>query len=213
MSYEQPLFSVQRTTRLGDKQLERVEVTIDRILDEAGMGRGLFIGRCSLRTLVARVATLVANSGSLPSVVAAWSYDACEEIGERLAREGVRFWQAERGRRSAPHPVEGPVMLAVPEKLYLVDACVTQGPFRPYVIHVLDRDELVIQRTSRGKARPTCRASNVGRFKAVCQAQGKIPYVVVWSTEGCACCLQSHLCKAMDVEAWLWADGRTLVIS
>lgn len=206
MSDEQPLFSVQRTTRLGDKRLDVLDVTLDRILDEAGMGRGLFVGRCSPRIMVARVARLVGNSAPLPAVVTPWSYEACEDIGDTLARSGVPFWQAKRGTTSQPKPAAGPVMVSVPEKLYLVDPCVRKGVFRPYIIHVLDRNGLVIQRQSSADGRQTCRAWNVGRFKAVCQAQGKMPYVIIWSTEGCACCPSSHLCEMMGVEAWLWAD-------
>jgi hypothetical protein len=204
------LFSVQRTTRLGDRRLGILDVTLDLILEEAGIGRALFIGKRTDETLISRVAQLICDFRSIPTVVAAWSYEACEDVADELKSQKVGFWSASRNAKSAPPHQTRSIMVMVPEKLRLIEKYILSGVFKPDIIHVLDYHKLLIRKPLWGNGGSRTRMSYIGRFKALCQAHGKIPYVIVWSTEGCKCCPSEHLHNALGVEALLWGDGLTV---
>lgn len=207
----QPILVVERITRIGNKLLGDFLVTDDVVAKEAGLGRGLLIGDCLKDRLTSHVCYAVRNALPSKSVVVPFSYALSEEIGETLQMQHkLAVWQVIRNSRTGKGNASASIQIAIPEKLFLIDKRVQDEAYRPSFIHVVDPPALLDRRKVSITGDLRCRGTNVARHKAVCGANGVIPYVILWTTKGCGCFMSSHLCKVMGVDVWLYANGRTL---
>jgi len=207
----QPILVVERITRVGNRPLGDFVATDDVVAKEAGIGRGLLIGDCLEDRLTGHVCYAVRNALPSKSVIVPFSYALSEEIAETLQMgHDLAVWQATRNSRKGKGNATASIQIAIPEKLFLVDKRVRDEAYRPSFIHVVDPPALLDRRNISITGALRYRASNVARHKAICEANGAIPYVLLWTTEGCGAFPQAHLCKVMGVDAWLYASGQTL---
>lgn len=207
----QTILAVQRITRIGSNELEPFVLTAEVALKEAGIGRGLLISDCIESRLTCHISYTVCNALPFHSVLVPFSYELSDEIGESLAADHrLDIWRSMRGKRRGKGCPSAPIQLAIPEKLFLIDRRVNEKVCKPYFIHVIDPLGLLDRGTTSHNGGIQYRASNVGRHKAVCQANGLSPYLIFWTTKNSGCFAQSHLAGLMGVDAWFYADGRTL---
>ena len=207
----QTILAVQRITRIGSNALEPFVLTAEVALKEAGIGRGLLISDCIESRLTCHISYAVRNALPFHSVLIPFSYELSEEIADKLAiNHRLDTWRSMRGKRRGRGCPSAPIQLAIPEKLFLIDRRVNEKICKPYFIHVIDPLGLLDRGTSLHNGGIQYRASSVGRHKAVCQANGLNPYLLFWTTKNSGCFIQSHLAGLMGVDAWFYADGRTL---
>jgi hypothetical protein len=205
------IFAVQRITRIGSKPLEYLLLTDDVFTREAGMGRGLLIGNCTKDRLIGHICHALCNALPLKSVVVTHSYELSEEIAEKLHSEhGVCVWQAVRHKRKGKGSSTESVQITIPEKLYIVSKHVCNEDYNPSFIHVVDPPGSLDRSSLSLSGNLRYRASNIARHKAVCEANGSIPYVLLWTTEICGSFIPSHMCSVMGLDAWYYANGQTL---
>jgi hypothetical protein len=202
---------VERITRIGNKSLGELFLTDDVVASEAAMGRGLLIGACREERFISHICYALRNALPSKSVVVAFSYALSEEIAEKLRLEhNLIVWQAIRNRRRGKGNDMAPIQIGVPEKLYILDRRVRNEDYDPSFIHVVDPDASLVRANFSYDGVVTYRPSNVARHKAICEANGSTPYVLFWTKESCGSLMASHLCQVAGLDAWLYANGRTL---
>ncbi len=205
------ILAVQRITRIGNKPLAELFLTDDVAASEAGMGRGLLIGNCLEGRLTSHICHALCNALPLKSVVVTFSYALSQEIAETLRSEhSLGAWQAIRNKRKGKGSSAESVQIAVPEKLYIVDKHVRNEEYDPNFIHVVDPAGSLDRASPSLAGNLRYRASNIARHKAVCEANGSTPYVLLWTAESCGSFIPSHICRVMGLDAWYYANGQTL---
>ena len=203
-------FSVERVPRIGEESLGSLTVTQRFAEEEAGLGRGLLIGSCRPDSLIRHVACAIWNSQPCSTVVVTNSYADAEAICDQLLERRVQCWQAVRNRRAGKGKTGASVQIAVPEKLYLLDRKVREAIIAPIILHVVDPPGLMSSVSLIQAGAVLYRGDNIARFKATCEPREIIPYVIVWTRQICPSFLPSRLSRFMGVDAWHYADGRTL---
>jgi len=198
----------QRVTRIGGARLETLTVSTDTAADEAGIGRGLYIGNCPDGRIVTQLCYAIRNALPSSSVVVPCSYELSEQIASKLEELRIDCWRAIRDSRDGVGDGGAPVQIAIPEKLFLLDARVRKG-HSPAFMHVV-APQGHVNSYSRELGGRRCRADNISRYKAVCEANGVSPYAIFWTAQPCACLSTSRLNRSMGVDAWIYVDGRTV---
>ena len=207
----QPILVVKRVTRIADKEVELFELTNETASKEAGIGRGLMIGNCVKNRLSSHVSFAVSNCLPAQSVVVPFSYDLSSEIADRISEDrGVDIWMATRNSRKGEGPLGATVQIAIPEKLFLIEKRIREGLWKAEFIHVVDPSGRLDATRVQSRNEVRSRGTNIARHKAVCEANGRSPYVIYWTCGNCGSFTHLHLCGLMGVDAWLYADGKTV---
>lgn len=205
----QTILSVERTTRNGDRELGPLLVTTDHAIEEAGMGRALYVGMCPKNWLVTHLVHAIRNAQPSACIVIPHSYALGDEVREQLTKWGILCWSARRGNAKGNGDPGSSVHICIPEKLYMLQTQLESG-LHPLIFHVVDPHGLMESPSLKYRGEFQARAQNVSQLKAFCEALGISPYVIVWTHQACDSRFQSDLCKLMGVDAWIYADGRTL---
>jgi len=206
-----PILVVKRVTRMANTEVELFELTNEIASKEAGIGRGLMIGNCVKNRLSSHISFAVSNCLPAQSVVVPFSYDLSNEIADRVSEDrGVDIWMATRDSRKGEGHLGATVQIAIPEKLFLIEKGIRKGLWKTEFIHVVDPPGLLDTTRDQSRDEVWSRGTNIARHKAVCEANGTSPYVIYWTCENCGSFTRLHFCGLMGVDAWLYADGKTL---
>jgi len=203
--------SARRIARTTKKDLGDVAITESDIAHEADAGRGLLIAGCREEELLSHVCNTIRHSPRLRSLVVPLSHMVVEEIAQMLETpHGPHVWRTAQEKQEGIGNLWAPIWITIPENLADLSNCDESGSLRPSVIHVVDLALCVAIPGLSLCGRACYRAFAVGRYKAACQAHNVVPYVVLWTPEECPYIPYRYLCQAVGLEAWLYADGRSL---
>lgn len=200
------------TRNAREKDLGELFITDTIAVEESRKNRGLLIANCREGQLMARLCQALRNSLPLRSVVVPLSHIVVEDIAATLEIQyGLSIWRTAHDTERGIGALASPIWVTIPENLTILARHVRSKVHCPDIIHVVNLalPGVAIHRLSIcGQSR--YRALDVGHHKAACQANGLMPYVIVWTPEECRGVPQRYLCQALGVDAWLYVDGSTL---
>ena len=123
---------------------------------------------------------------------------------------GCPAWEVGPGPTAAEEPPRASIAIAAPEDLHVLDKAAQAGTLLPEFIHVVDPSGMLPSQSRGPRRRGASRQSTVAKYGATCTAAGSRPYVTLWTLCNPMSRSPSALGKAAGVEAWQYADGRTI---